>query len=69
MATKKRIQESNFAPEKLADADKLAESLAKLPTDRRDAVIMMANAFVAGMEAQVRLTSRGEPKRSKAIVS
>lgn len=69
MASNKRYQESNFAPEQLADAEKLAKTLAELPQDRQATVIMMANAFVAGMEAQVRLTSRGETKRSKAIVS
>lgn len=69
MAEKKRIQESNFAQQKLADADKLIKTITELPKERQSTVAMVMNAFIAGMEAQARVTSRGEPKRSKAIVS
>lgn len=49
--------EKKYTPEQLADAEKLAKTLAELPQDRQSTVTMMANAFIAGMEAQARLAS------------
>lgn len=57
--TEKRInaQEKQYTPEQLANAEQLVKTLAQLPEDRQSAVTMMANAFIAGMEAQERLAS------------
>lgn len=46
-----------YTPAQLADAEKLAKTLAELPQDKQSTVTMMANAFIAGMEAQARLAN------------
>ena len=53
--TRTTVLEKEYTPEQLADAERLAESLSELPADKQSTVIMMANAFIAGMEAQARL--------------
>lgn len=54
---RKNTQAKTYTPEQLADAEKLAKTLAELPQDKQSTVTMMANAFIAGMEAQARLAS------------
>lgn len=54
---RKSAPAKKYTPEQLADAEKLAKTLAELPQDKQSTVTMMANAFIAGMEAQARLAS------------
>lgn len=54
---KKNGTEKQFTPEQLANAEELARTLSELPPDKQSTVTMMANAFIAGMEAQARLAS------------
>lgn len=54
---RKNTQAKTYTPEQLADAEKLAKTLAELPQDKQSTVTMVANAFIAGMEAQARLAS------------
>lgn len=44
----------NYTPEELADAEKLIKTLAQMPKEKRDIVVMIANAFIDGMEAEHR---------------
>ena len=57
--TENRINapEKKYSPEQLADAEKLAKTLSDLPPEKQSTVTLMANAFIAGMEAQARLAS------------
>lgn len=41
-----------YTAEWLRDAEKMAITLANVPEDKRNLVIMMTNSFMAGMEAQ-----------------
>lgn len=41
-----------YTEQQLKDGEKLAQLLASLPGEKRDITAMMANSFVAGMEAQ-----------------
>ena len=50
------MAEKNFTPEQMADAERLAQVLAKVPVERKRLVTMMASAFIAGVEAQAQLT-------------
>lgn len=54
---KNSTAEVKYTLEQLADADKLAKTLSELSPEKRSTVIMMANAFIAGMEAQARLAN------------
>ena len=47
-------KEKPYTPEQLADAEKLAQTLSELPEDQQSTVTMLANAFIAGMEAEQR---------------
>ena len=46
-----------YTREQIANAEELAALISKMPAEKQSAVIMMANAFIAGMEANARLTS------------
>jgi hypothetical protein len=51
-----------YTKEQLANAEELAKMLSELPHEEQSATVMVANAFIAGMEAQARLTkARLEP--------
>ena len=52
--------EKTYTPKQLATVDRMLDFLAKLPKDRRSMVVMAANAFIAGMEAQTQLASQTE---------
>ncbi len=41
-----------YTAEQLKDAERMANTLANVPEDKRALVIMMTNSFMAGMEAQ-----------------
>ncbi len=41
-----------YTAKQLSDAERLAQMLADIPTDKRNITVMMANSFMAGMEAQ-----------------
>lgn len=41
-----------YTAEQLRDAEKMAATLANVPEEKRNLVIMMTNSFMAGMEAQ-----------------
>ena len=41
-----------YTAEQLSDAEKMAKTLANIPEGKRTLVTMMANSFMAGMEAQ-----------------
>lgn len=45
-------------PAQLANADRMAEFLSRLPEEKRSLTIMAANAFIAGMEAQAQLAAQ-----------
>ena len=49
--------EKKYSPEQLTNTEELAKSLSKLTPDKQAAVTMIANAFIAGMEAQSQLVS------------
>lgn len=51
--------EKAFTKEQLADVEAMARKLAELPPEKQDTVVMMTNAFIAGMEAQARLVAAG----------
>ena len=53
METKK-----TYTPEQLASAAKMMDLLEALPEDRRFMTVMIANAFIAGMEAQERMITK-----------
>ena len=57
MTDRTKTTEKSLTPEQLADAEKLAKTLAELPKEKQSTVTMMANAFIAGMEAQARLAA------------
>lgn len=54
---RKNALEKKYTPEQLANAEELVKTLSELPQDKQSTVTMMANAFIAGMEAQARLAS------------
>lgn len=41
-----------YTAEQLGDAERMAITLANVPEEKRNLVIMMTNSFMAGMEAQ-----------------
>ena len=41
-----------YTAEDLGDAEKIAATLANVPPEKRNLVVMMTNSFMAGMEAQ-----------------
>lgn len=41
-----------YTAEELRDAERIAATLANVPPEKRSLVTMMANSFMAGMEAQ-----------------
>lgn len=45
-----------LSPEQMQDAEKLAKLIGTLPEERQAAVVMVANAFISGMEAQASMT-------------
>lgn len=47
--------EKAYTPAQLDNADRTMALLATLPENRRSMAITMANAFIAGMEAQARI--------------
>ena len=55
------MAETKYTIEQMADAERLAKILSELPEDKRSTVVMMANSFIAGMEAQARLTAGSAP--------
>lgn len=54
---RKTAPEKQYTPEQLANAEELAKTLSELSPEKQSTVTMMANAFIAGMEAQARLAS------------
>ena len=55
------MAETKYTEEQLQNAEELVSILKSLPEDKRSTVVMMANSFIAGMEAQARLTSGSAP--------
>lgn len=51
------MAESRYTEEQLKNADEMAKVLSELPKEKQATVAMMANAFIAGMEAQARMTA------------
>lgn len=49
---------TSYSPSQLTDAEAMARKLAELPQEKQAAVVMMANAFMAGLEAQARLAAQ-----------
>ena len=49
--------EKAYTPAQLDNADRTMALLATLPENRRSMAITMANAFIAGMEAQARIAA------------
>lgn len=45
-----------LSPEQMQDAEKLAKFIGALPEERQATVVMAANAFICGMEAQASVT-------------
>ncbi len=43
--------------EQLTDAKRFADLLSKVPEEKRAVVVMMAQAFISGMEAQEQLAA------------
>lgn len=52
------MTDKTYTPAQLANADRMAEFLSRLPEKERSLTIMAANAFIAGMEAQERLAAQ-----------
>lgn len=50
--------EKTYTPEQLANADRAMAFLASLPDGQRSMVVTVASAFIAGMEAQTRLSAQ-----------
>ncbi len=48
---------SSFSSEQLTDAKRFADLLSKVPEEKRAVVVMMAQAFISGMEAQEQLAA------------
>lgn len=46
------MAERKYTAEQLSDAERMAAVLASIPEDKKTLVVMMANSFMAGMEAQ-----------------
>lgn len=55
------MAETKYTEEQLQNAEELVSILKSLPEDKRSTVVMMANSFIAGMEAQARLTGGSAP--------
>ena len=47
-----KYMKKTYTAKQLSDAERLAQMLADIPTDKRNITVMMANSFMAGMEAQ-----------------
>ena len=59
--------EKAYTPAQLDNADRTMALLATLPENRRSMAITMANAFIAGMEAQARIAAaQAEPNQTAA---
>lgn len=54
-------KEKRYTTEQLSDAEQMAKALASVPKDKKDIVVMMANSFMAGMEAQKALDEAKMP--------
>ena len=52
------MKERNYTREQITSAERFAFILGTLPQENRDAVVMMANAFISGMEAQQRIAAK-----------
>ena len=50
--------EKTYTPEQLANADRAMAFLAGLPDGQRSMAVTVASAFIAGMEAQTRLSAQ-----------
>lgn len=48
----------DYTKEQMTDAEKLAKTLAEIPEEKRGIIVMMANSFIDGMEAQEHLTKK-----------
>lgn len=46
------VKAEKYTAEDLGDAVKIAATLASVPAEKRNLVVMMTNSFMAGMEAQ-----------------
>lgn len=51
------MSEKKYTPELLANAEEMARLLSEMPKEKQAVVTMMANSFIAGMEAQKALSS------------
>ena len=47
--------ETKLTPEQMQDAERLAKILSSLPKEKQTTLVMMVNAFIAGMEAQANM--------------
>lgn len=58
--------QTGYSREQLETAAEVASTLAAMPDAQRGQAVMQLNAFLAGMQAQERLTPapRGEPDRT-----
>ena len=45
-------KKAKYTVEQLGSAERMAKTLFNIPKEKRILVVMMANAFMAGMEAQ-----------------
>ena len=45
-------REKSYTPEQLSDAERLIKILNSIPKEKKGFVVMMANAFISGMETQ-----------------
>ena len=45
-------REESYTPEQLSDAERLIKILNSIPKEKKGLVVMMANAFISGMETQ-----------------
>ena len=52
--------------EQLNDAKRFADLLSKVPEEKRAVVVMMAQAFISGMEAQEQLAAEKVSWKGKA---
>ena len=56
--------EKTYTKEQLTNADRTMAFLASLPEGQRAMVVTVANAFIAGMEAQARLATQQQERET-----
>ncbi len=58
--------DKTYTPAQLENADRAMAFLASLPDGQRSMVVTVASAFIAGMEAQTRLTAQEQTGKASA---